>query len=58
MGGKLLPAEEAHHLEDTIEVGDEEDEVQNDVELGAEFDLLASEHGGNMRSGGRYGQGD
>ena len=31
--------------------------MQNNVEHGTKFDVLASEHGGKMHLGGRIGQG-
>ncbi len=49
--GGLFTSEEAHHLEDSEEVDGEDDQVEQNVKLGAEFDVLAGEHGGKMQAG-------
>ena len=45
----LFPTEESHHLADIESPVDEEDEVKDDVDDTTEFDVLASEHGGEIR---------
>jgi hypothetical protein len=48
----LLSSEESHHLKNSNEVDHEDDDVQNDVEFRAKFNVLASEHAGKMQSCG------